>query len=82
MPKKEKKILAPTSARYLAGLTLEEDAVIRKAAKSLSLPKGSFIRAAAMKFAGECGYYLNSVEKPDKYSMLPPHKSAWAEVME
>lgn len=78
MKKKEKNILAPSASRYVAGLTLEEDLVIRKAAKSLSLARGSFIRAAAMKFAGECGYYLDSVEKPG----APVIASRWAKAIE
>jgi len=84
MPKKnkEKKILAPSASRYMSSLSVEEDELIRKAAKALSLPRGVFIRTAAIKWAAECGYFLKSAEKPDNYPVAPPVKSAWVDVME
>lgn len=74
----KKKPTGPMGSRYLATLTLEEDTIIRKAAKALSIPRGVFVRAAAMKMAAECGYY------PESSNPNAPHvsvKSAWADAM-
>ena len=73
---KEKRVLAPLSSRYMASLSVEEDEVIRKAAKTSGLSRGAFIRAAAVKMAAEYGYYLG---KPDNRPREV--ESAWADAM-